>query len=268
MNPIADSILSTTSIFYIEDDQANVSLMKLIIKRAGNLTLETARSAEEGLPAIAERQPDLVLMDINLPGLSGIDATRKLKENKATSHIPVVAVSANATTYDKVLAKSADFFCYLTKPLNVGDVREVIVAAVGGEKRSIEPDSTEQEAPPQVEEETGILSASAIEIIQRSKKTLPDGYIDVIRKMFLGIPELRDKLQSALDTDDFKSAETAAHKLKTYSATLGAVKLSKMAEKAEFATKNENLNEITELLQEMSHEYYRVTPAIEKLLES
>lgn len=109
-------------VLYVEDNPSNLQLMEMVFSRDPNIRLLTAENAETGL-AVAERErPDLVLMDINLPGMSGVDALRAMRGNAKTSAIPVIAVSANAMERDIQETLKAGFLAYLTKPLNIQNV--------------------------------------------------------------------------------------------------------------------------------------------------
>ena len=76
------------------------------------------------------RQPDVILMDINLPGISGIEALKILREDASTKHIPVVALSANAMPQDVERGMTAGFFSYLTKPIKVKEFMDALDAAL------------------------------------------------------------------------------------------------------------------------------------------
>ena len=79
----------------------------------------SAMDAPLGIKLARAHQPDLVLMDINLPGMSGLEALKVLRRDPLTAHIPVIAVTANALPRDIKLGMEAGFFCYLTKPIKV-----------------------------------------------------------------------------------------------------------------------------------------------------
>lgn len=108
----------TKHILYIEDNASNLRLMEQLLQRFSQLTLETANEAFRGLFKARTQQPDLIILDINLPGIDGYEALKVLKEDPATAHIPVIALSANAMTYDVDRGLRAGFEAYLTKPLN------------------------------------------------------------------------------------------------------------------------------------------------------
>lgn len=111
---------------YIEDNPANMRLIKKIISNVGGLTLLTAESAEEGLALVKTCQPHLILMDINLPGMDGFEALAVLRRNAETSDIPVVAVTASAMPDQIKRINDAGFDDCLTKPINLQRFAEVV----------------------------------------------------------------------------------------------------------------------------------------------
>ena len=117
-------------ILYIEDNPHNRTLMKQLLKPYPNLRYETATTGEEGVATAVNAPPDLVLMDIDLPGISGHEALRRLKHNERTEHIPVIAISANALPRDIRKGKKSGFLNYLTKPINVKRTKQVIFNAL------------------------------------------------------------------------------------------------------------------------------------------
>ena len=107
------------TILYIEDNPANLMLVEDIIARRPDIRLLSAREAISGIKMALASLPDVILMDINLPGISGVEALKILAKDPATAHIPVVAVSANAIPRDIERGLEAGFYRYLTKPINV-----------------------------------------------------------------------------------------------------------------------------------------------------
>ncbi|MFC1835334.1 ATP-binding protein [Thermodesulfobacteriota bacterium] len=105
------------TVLVIEDNEANMRLATTLLEAGGYLPL-AARTAEEGLKMVAEQDPALILMDISLPGMDGLTATAKLKQDPATSHIPVVALTAHAMQGDEERAREAGCDAYLTKPVD------------------------------------------------------------------------------------------------------------------------------------------------------
>jgi CheY-like chemotaxis protein len=107
------------TLLYIEDNLANMKLVERLIDRRTDIKLLTAVNGSLGIALARSSLPDVILMDINLPGISGIEALKVLREDSATAHIPVVAISANAMARDIEVGKQLGFFRYLTKPIVV-----------------------------------------------------------------------------------------------------------------------------------------------------
>lgn len=104
-------------ILYIEDNASNLRLMEQLLQRFSQLTLITANEAFKGLYKARTEKPDLIILDINLPGMDGFEILKVLKQDPSTTHIPVVALSANAMNYDVERGLQAGFQAYLTKPV-------------------------------------------------------------------------------------------------------------------------------------------------------
>jgi PAS domain S-box-containing protein len=121
---------SLRTVLYVEDNPANLKLVEQLIARRLTIRLLTAVDGNMGIQLARARQPDVILMDINLPGISGIEALRILRDDPATAHIPVVALSANAMPRDIEKGLEAGFFSYLTKPINVKEFMVALDAAL------------------------------------------------------------------------------------------------------------------------------------------
>ena len=118
------------SLLYVEDNPANLRLVEQLIARRPNMHLLTAGDAMLGIELARKHQPEVILMDINLPGMSGIGALRILREDPLTRHIPVLAISANAMPHDIYKGLQAGFFRYLTKPIKVIEFMEAVDVAL------------------------------------------------------------------------------------------------------------------------------------------
>jgi PAS domain S-box-containing protein len=118
------------TLLYVEDNPANLMLIEQLIARRPDMRLLSARDATLGINLAREKQPEVILMDINLPGISGIEALKILRGDPATAHIPVVALSANAMPRDVEKGLQAGFFRYLTKPIKVNEFMETLEGAL------------------------------------------------------------------------------------------------------------------------------------------
>ena len=128
MEPLPGAPLRT--LLYVEDNPANLKLVEQLIARRPSLRLLTAVESNQGIQLARAHQPDVILMDINLPGISGIEAMKILRDDPTTAHIPIVALSANAMPRDVAKGLEAGFFSYLTKPIKVPEFMEALDAAL------------------------------------------------------------------------------------------------------------------------------------------
>jgi CheY-like chemotaxis protein len=117
-SPVLDGLASRL-LLYVEDNPANLKLIEQLIARRPDMRLLTAQNGNDGINLARVSLPDVILMDINLPGISGLDAMKILRLDAVTAHIPIVALSANAIPRDIEKGLAAGFFRYLTKPIKV-----------------------------------------------------------------------------------------------------------------------------------------------------
>ena len=108
----------THVILVVEDNERNLKLLRDVLDYAG-YDVRVARTAEDGISLAASEPPDLVLMDLQLPGIDGMEALRRLRESPRTADIPVVAVTAQAMKDDRERALDAGFNGYIEKPISV-----------------------------------------------------------------------------------------------------------------------------------------------------
>jgi len=121
-----DKTGSQYTVLYVEDNPANMQLMEMIIGRIGNTKLLTAYNAELGLDLAKSEHPNLILMDINLPGMNGIEALKQLQDTTETTDIPVIAITAAAMPKEVEAGLKAGFRDYITKPINVSKLIQTI----------------------------------------------------------------------------------------------------------------------------------------------
>jgi len=128
--PVVASDARQRTLLYVEDNPANLKLVEKLVARRSDLRLLSAIDGNRGVELARTCQPDVILMDINLPGISGIEALKILGEDKTTAHIPVIALSANAIPRDIEKGLEAGFFRYLTKPIKVGTFMDTLNVAL------------------------------------------------------------------------------------------------------------------------------------------
>jgi signal transduction histidine kinase/AmiR/NasT family two-component response regulator len=128
--PLAPAGTPQRTLLYVEDNPANLELVEQLIARRPDLRLLSAADGSLGVEFARAYLPEVILMDINLPGISGIEAMTILRADPATTHIPIIALSANAVPRDIEKAMEAGFFNYLTKPIKVDKFMEALDAAL------------------------------------------------------------------------------------------------------------------------------------------
>ena len=117
-------------LLYVEDNPANLKLIEQLIARRPDMRLLSAQNGTDGINLARVHLPDVILMDINLPGINGIEAMKILQLDKNTRNIPIVALSANAMPRDIEKGLAAGFFRYLTKPIKVAEFLQTLDTAL------------------------------------------------------------------------------------------------------------------------------------------
>jgi PAS domain S-box-containing protein len=137
---------STTrhTLLYVEDNPANLELVEQLVARRSDVHLLSAADGNVGIEFARAYQPEVILMDINLPGISGIDAMKILRADPLTAHIPIIAVSANAVPGDIEKGLNAGFFSYITKPIKVNQFMDTLNEALVFSQTSAGKDAEEE----------------------------------------------------------------------------------------------------------------------------
>ena len=117
--------MSAKTILYVEDNEFNRKIVRDLLKRTAYALIE-ANDGEAGVATALEKRPDLVLMDIQLPKISGIEATRRLRADPATAATPIIAITSFALSGDDQKAKEAGATAYLTKPYSPKELLALI----------------------------------------------------------------------------------------------------------------------------------------------
>ncbi len=121
---------SVHTLLYVEDNPANLKLLEQLIARRADMRLLTAVTGALGVELARVSLPEVIVMDIHLPDINGVEALRLLRENPRTAHIPVIALSANAMPRDIEKGIKAGFFRYLTKPIKLNEFMEALSAVL------------------------------------------------------------------------------------------------------------------------------------------
>jgi CheY-like chemotaxis protein len=119
-------------IVYVEDNPANFVLVRKVLEVHGEHVVEQAASAEDGLARIEAAPPALVLLDLDLPGMSGLELARRLKADARLRGIPIVAISASVMKDERNQARQAGCVGFLEKPFDIQELRRLVAEAVAG----------------------------------------------------------------------------------------------------------------------------------------
>jgi len=125
-SPVPAVSLPSATLLYVEDNPSNIALMRHVITALGAMQLHVAETGAEGLALARDLRPDVILLDINLPGMDGFDVRARLAEDPLTRGLPVMALSARASLADIRKGRDAGFVEYLTKPLQIPALVEAL----------------------------------------------------------------------------------------------------------------------------------------------
>lgn len=265
MPPVpAAAALPPCTVLYVEDNPANLELMEMILSLAGNVRLLSAHTAELGLVLAEREHPDVILMDINLPGINGIEALGRIRRNPAIAGIPVVAVSADAMPVEIEKAMAAGFTRYVTKPFAIqgvlGAIADVMRHPLPAIGRAAAADPAKDPAA------GSILDGDAIAVLERSVEALSTRYLDILERQRDALGRFEADVRAAIDAQDAKAVEAVAHKMKTNSRTFGAQEVAALAQRIELLGKEGRLDEARAALADLAREQARIMPAVDELL--
>ena len=126
MNQLLNENSEKRNVLYIEDNQMNVELVQAMFEILPDIELSLAADAETGIHKALSSRPDLILMDVGLPGMDGLTAAKILKENDETKDVPIIALSAAAMEHEVGRADDSIILEYVTKPFNISNFIKLI----------------------------------------------------------------------------------------------------------------------------------------------
>ncbi|HVE45198.1 MAG TPA: ATP-binding protein [Acidimicrobiales bacterium] len=231
-SPMEPGSRRSKTLLYIEDNVANIKLVERILKSRPEIRLLVAMEGELGLALAAGHRPDLILLDLNLPDISGVTVLHRLRAEPASRNIPVVVVSADAMPRQVMELQALGAAHYLTKPFLVSEFLDV-VDSTGGGTSTAEP----QPQPEPVAEASGNGAASATAegvldpAIIGSLRELGDdiGSLEDLRSTFSDTARSTlDELQEAIGERDGRALRALAHRLKGSSGSMGAHRMARL----------------------------------------
>jgi len=219
----------TGHVLLVEDNFVNQKVAVRFLERLG-CTVEVASNGAEGVAACQQRQFDIVLMDLQMPVMDGMTATRKIREWETSRHIPIIALTANAMTGDRELCEAAGMDGYLTKPIEVERLRNIL-AKFGLEK----PDAPAADAAAAAASDHSMSAAAPLDL--HEFQILTDGdqaFAQELATVFIVSGEQQmGEIAAATAQNQRAKIAKAAHKLKGACAYIHAHALRSLAERIE-----------------------------------
>jgi PAS domain S-box-containing protein len=249
--------LSGLHVLLVEDNPFNQQLANAMLVRAG-VEVGLADDGAEALQALRRERFDAVLMDMQMPKMDGLEATRRIRADPALADLPVIAMTANAMIGDREICLAAGMNDYLSKPLHYKTLYEMLARWTD---RDMPPQATAA-APPPLETAAALDTESAM-----ARMGGEATYLAMLAKFIPSQGQSLQSIEDALDVDDRSSAERLAHTLKGVAASVGALSLAETAGKLEKAIAAGNEEEYPALIAVLADRLAQAVAAVESYLQ-
>ncbi len=232
--------IAGAEVLLVEDNKINQQIASELLMQVG-LTVSIANNGYEAIEMVAKKSFDLVLMDIHMPELDGIEATKKIRSDKKYSALPIVAMTANAMQGDKELSLAAGMNDHITKPIDPDLLNRTLI-------KWIKPRNTSPEYLPSsaVQEEAGMPSLNSIDT-DRGSKNLGGNinlYKKILRDFAVDNKNVTTKIHNSIATADYKKAFIEVHTVKGVAGNIGALSLYEAATQLETVLRNESYDKV------------------------
>ncbi|MES9871593.1 MAG: ATP-binding protein [Candidatus Sedimenticola sp. 6PFRAG7] len=285
-----DEIALAGKVLIVEDNPVNLGVARKLLQRQG-LECEVAEDGKAALNMIEETEFDLVLMDCQMPRMDGYEATRALRLKESTygfARLPIVAMTANAMPGDKDKCLQAGMDDYIAKPLTPSSLRSTLrhwlpmkelleedSVKVSGleipldvDADSVPEELADAETEQVVEHQINSLEVIDKEVITELYEIMEDDFTSLIEAFLTNSPVCLDQIEAGIREGDCKHAIIPAHSLKSSSANVGAMALSELAKKMEFAARDDDIDRLQDGIMELREEYDRSERELQGLCEN
>jgi CheY-like chemotaxis protein/HPt (histidine-containing phosphotransfer) domain-containing protein len=249
--------LSGLHVLLVEDNPFNQQLANAMLVRAG-IDVSLADDGAEALQALQRGRFDAVLMDMQMPKMDGLEATRHIREDMALADLPVIAMTANAMIGDREICLAAGMDDYLSKPLHYKTLYETLARWT---KRDVSPPQATDEAPPV--ETAAVLDVDSAMARMGGEAT----YLAMLAKFIPSQGRSLQSIEDALAVDDRSAAERLAHTLKGVAASVGALPLEEAAGKLEKSISAGKTEEYPALTAALADRLAQAVVAVESYLQ-
>ena len=256
MDGAAMAQLAGADILVVEDNELNQEVMRDRLELAG-MRVRLAVNGEEALRAVAEALPDAVLMDCQMPVMDGFEATRRLRAQACSRHLPIIALTAGAMAEDREQSLAAGMNGFLTKPLNFDELYAMLLQWVGPRQGAASVTSLAKpaQAGPLLPRLPGIDTGRGLELTGGR----PSFYLKLLRQFRDDMAcNFRELFQAAQQTGDWATAMRLTHTLKGTSRVLGVTRLGDLAANLETSLRQSQPAAVAEALAALSAEFGQV----------
>ncbi|MFC1747936.1 response regulator [Pseudomonadota bacterium] len=261
-------LFSSTQVLLVEDNPVNVTVATEMIEGCG-CAVTPAGNGIEAVALTEERDFDLIFMDCQMPEMDGFEATATIRERHVKNkhrHTPIIAFTANAMKEDRERCLSAGMDDYITKPVNQRVLEDTLMKWLPNKFKRVaqrKDDEPVEENIALTEEDSDVLD---LEPFDKLKQLFGDKFLGVVEQHIQIALENVNKIETAIQDKDTDALERAAHSIKGASAQFGAKRLNKLIVEIELLAKEEKLEEITQLLDELKHVQQEVGQKMLKML--
>jgi signal transduction histidine kinase/CheY-like chemotaxis protein/HPt (histidine-containing phosphotransfer) domain-containing protein len=250
-------------VLLVEDVPANQKVAAVMLQRFG-IEVDLAENGKQALEKWEQGQYELILMDCQMPVMDGYDATRAIRSRTDRERTPIVALTANALESDRKRCAAAGMDDFIAKPFERNDLVKVLERWLPSDSlvgTGIE--SVAKKKP--LEQKAASDSEPSLDHAQMEamREALGEDFDDLITTYVEGVEEMLRVIPQAWETSDLKELERQVHSIKSSSASVGAMALSKLARTMEDQARSNELVEVAEQVQEMELEFQRVREIIE-----
>jgi len=255
------------SVLLAEDNVVNQKVALRMLERLG-YRADVAANGHEVLEALQRRPYDVVLMDLQMPEMDGLEATRRLRSEGLVRLPRIIAMTANAVQGDREMCLESGMDDYVSKPVQVHELVAALRRA-GSAPGALPPPRVETPNPvAPITPASGVLDGEALRRLKGLTQGEPDILRGLIRDHLENSLELIRQMQSASVGGDAASLERAAHSLKSSSAMFGAQRLSMLSRTLEMLSEGQIDPAASQALAELEAEYQQVRPALERELQA
>lgn len=228
------------AVLVVEDNEFNQEVARGLLEDAG-MKVEIANNGQEAIDMISSRPYDIVLMDIQMPVMDGLTATREIRKNKRFKTLPILAMTANAMQQDKDNSLAAGMNDHLSKPIDPDELFNALIRWISPVARRSQ--STESGKPivlPQLQHDEAIPDIDGLDYKLGLKRVLgkTERYLEMLRKYVSSQENLVEELTKAFSNHDLQLAERVIHTAKSLNGNIGATKIQNIASELENLIRN------------------------------